>query len=91
MSYCASLDVVAISGGVKRQLGTLLNQIKLKVMDSILEMDSQEIQAVKQALMADHKELFREHAESLFYDCFLMITSTGAKTENFQLLRSLSE
>jgi hypothetical protein len=60
-------------------------------MDSILEMDSQEIQAVKQALMADHKALFREHAESLFYDCFLMITSTGAKTENFQLLRSLSE
>ena len=41
--------------------------------------------------MADHKALFREHAESLFHDCFLMITSTGAKTENFQLLRSLSE
>lgn len=57
-------------------------------MDSVLEFDSHQVQQIKESL-ATHKELFRANVQAIFEDCFLLLTSTQAKHENFQVMSKL--
>jgi hypothetical protein len=59
-------------------------------MDSVLELESHEITRLKETLV-EHKDLFKQNSQALFDDCFLLLTSTGAKPENFTLLKGLTE
>ena len=55
-------------------------------MDSILELEPSQIAHIKDTLV-ESKVFFKEHAASLFEDCFLAITSSQAKPDNFKLMR----
>lgn len=59
-------------------------------MDSVLELDTHEITRLKETLI-EHKDLFKQNSQALFSDCFLMLTSTGAKQDNFALLSTITE
>ena len=59
-------------------------------MDSVLELDTHEITRLKETLI-EHKDLFKSNSQALFSDCFLMLTSTGAKQDNFALLSTIAE
>jgi hypothetical protein len=58
-------------------------------MDSILELSSFEARQIKETIQAN-KELFVQNAPQLFEDCFNLLLSTTAKTENFHLLKQLT-
>ncbi len=61
-------------------------------MDSILDLERQEVKAIKETLQAPGQlELFQASAPQIFEDCFNMLLSQGAKAENFNLLKSLSD
>ena len=62
-------------------------------MDSILDLDSTEIKSIKKTLKSEEglQEQFLEYGPQLFETCFLMLLSTGAKTETFPLLKELEE
>jgi hypothetical protein len=45
-------------------------------MDSVLEYDSHEIQAIKE-ILAPNKAFFKENAQALFEDCFMVLTATN--------------
>ena len=55
-------------------------------MDSILELDSSEVTQIIDSL-TEARQLFKTNAAALFEDAFLVLTSTGAKTEQFKILR----
>ena len=57
-------------------------------MDSILEFEQREIDAMVEVL-AGAKDTFKTHAADLFEDAFLVLTSAGAKVDNFKILRQL--
>lgn len=59
-------------------------------MDSVLDLDPQEIKEIKKIFVAN-KELYLGYAPQLIEDAFNLILSTGAKTESFNLLKSISE
>lgn len=60
-------------------------------MDSILEFDQQEIKHIKKLFKQEEglHELFVEYGAQLFETAYLMLLSTGAKTENFALLKQI--
>ena len=51
-------------------------------MDSILELENAEVNFI-QGQIADNADLFKANAAALFQDAFLVLTSTGAKTDQF--------
>ena len=57
-------------------------------MESILEFEQHEVQSIRQTLK-ENKSTFLENAPALFDDCFNVLMSTGAKTENFHLLSQI--
>ena len=57
-------------------------------MDSILELEQSEIDRMVE-VMSENRELFKQNAAALFEDAFHVLTSTGAKIENFKILRKL--
>lgn len=62
-------------------------------MDSILEFEQQEIKHIKKLFKSEEglQDLFTQYAPQLFETAFLMLLSTGAKTENFTLLKQIEE
>ena len=54
-------------------------------MDSILELEATEIKQIKKLFKQEEgmQETFLTYGSQLFETCFLMILSTGAKSENF--------
>ena len=60
-------------------------------MDSILELEVTEIKQIKKLFKQEEgmQETFHQYASQLFETCFLMILSTGAKSENFKLLKDM--
>lgn len=62
-------------------------------MDSILEFEQQEIKHIKKLFKSEEglQDLFQQYAAQLFETAFLMLLSTGAKTENFTLLKQIEE
>ena len=59
-------------------------------METILKIEPSEIQRIKDTL-AESFPFFKENATALFEDCFLALTSTQAKTDNFKLMRQLTD
>ena len=59
-------------------------------METILELEPSEILHVKETL-SESAAFFKENATALFEDCFLALTSSQAKTENFKLMRTLTD
>ena len=57
-------------------------------MDSILEFEQREIDAMVEVLQGA-KDVWKKHAADLFEDAFLVLTSAGAKVDNFKILRQL--
>jgi len=57
-------------------------------MDSILEFDSHEIKEIKKLFKSEEglKELFAQYASKIFEAAFLMLLSSGSKTDNFSIL-----
>ena len=49
-------------------------------MDSILEMENSEVQYIV-ASISEARELFKTNAAALFEDAFLVLTSSGARTD----------
>ena len=49
-------------------------------MDSILELENSEVQNII-AQISEAREIFKANAAALFEDAFLVLTSTGARTE----------
>ena len=47
-------------------------------MDSVLELDQNEIGLIK-SLLAEQKDIFKQNAAALFEDSFLVLTSTQTK------------
>lgn len=62
-------------------------------MDSILEFDQQEIKHIKKLFKSEEglMDLFQQYGPMLFETAYLMLLSTGAKTENFPLLKMIEE
>ena len=62
-------------------------------MDSILDLDTTEIKSIKKILKSEDglQDQLQEYGPQLFETCFLMLLSTGAKTENFPLLKELED
>ena len=60
-------------------------------MESILELDPQEVKHIKKLFKSEEglKATFVEHAADLFQTAFLMLLSSGAKTDNFTLLKQI--
>ena len=59
-------------------------------MDSILELERPEAKHIKDTL-AQSKDVFQPNAAQIFDDCFNLLLSQGAKTESFNLLKSLGD
>ena len=57
-------------------------------MESILELERPEAKHIKDTL-AQSKDVFQPNAAQIFDDCFNLLLSQGAKTESFNLLKSL--
>ena len=57
-------------------------------MDSILELENSEVQQIV-ASVSEARELFKTNAAALFEDAFLVLTSSGAKTDQFKILRQI--
>jgi len=57
-------------------------------MDAILELEASEVSAII-AQIGESRDLFRANAVALFEDAFLVLTSTGARTDQFKILRQL--
>ena len=57
-------------------------------MDSILEFEQREIDAMVEVL-SEAKDVFKKNAADLFDDAFLVLTSAGAKIDNFKILRQI--
>ena len=55
-------------------------------MDSILEFEQSEIDAMV-SVITEARDLFKQNAADLFDDAFLVLTSAGAKVDNFKILR----
>ncbi len=51
-------------------------------MDSILELETSEVSKIVEQI-AENRELFKTNAGALFDDSFLVLTSTGAKSDQF--------
>lgn len=62
----------------------------LLIMETILEYEPSEILRVKETLR-ESGAFFKENAAALFEDCFLALTSSQAKTENFKLMKTLTD
>lgn len=62
-------------------------------MDSILEFDQQEIKHIKKLFKSEEglHELFVQYGPQLFETAYLMLLSTGGKTENFALLKEIEQ
>ena len=66
-------------------------------MDSILELDANEIKQIKKLLKQQSEdgttlyETFIEYAPQLFENSFLMLLGTGAKIENLSLIKLMNE
>ena len=58
-------------------------------MDSILEYEPSEVNNIREQIK-ENRAVFKKHAADIFEDCFMIITSTGSKGDNFKLLRSLA-
>ena len=63
----------------------MISLIKFKVviiiaMDSILELETAEVTQIVEQI-AEARDLFKTNAGALFEDAFLVLTSTGAKTD----------
>ena len=59
-------------------------------MDSILDLERHEAKLIKDTL-AQVKDVFQPNAPQIFDDCFNLLLSQGAKTESFNLLKSLAD
>ena len=57
-------------------------------MDSILDIEQQEVERI-QEIIKENIDLFRKNSADLFEDAFHVLTSAGAKIENFKILRKL--
>ena len=57
-------------------------------MDSILELEATEVASMV-AQISEAREVFKTNAAALFEDAFLVLTSTGAKTDQFKILRQI--
>ena len=62
-------------------------------MDSILELEQEDIKQIKKVLITDNKQLFTSSGPQIFEDCFnlLFCSGQGIKADNFNLIKSLSE
>ncbi len=49
-------------------------------MEAILELENSEVQSIASTIQ-ESRDLFKQNAGPLFEDAFLVLTSTGAKTE----------
>ena len=60
-------------------------------MDSILELEQNEIKAIKKAFKQDEsmQATFHQYAAQLFETGFLLILSSSSKKENLQLLKEM--
>lgn len=74
----------------KTYLNIILNK---NIMDIILEFEPNEIESIKNALKSEEglPALFKKYAPQLFETCFLMLLSTGGKSESFPLLKEMEE
>ena len=57
-------------------------------MDSILELETTEVTQIVEQI-AEARDLFKTNAAALFEDAFLVLTSTGAKSDQFKILRQI--
>ena len=57
-------------------------------MDSILELENSEVQQII-ASISEARDAFKANAAALFEDAFLVLTSSGAKTDQFKILRQI--
>lgn len=57
-------------------------------MDSILELETAEVTQIVEQI-AEARDLFKTNAGALFEDAFLVLTSTGAKTDQFKILKQI--
>ena len=55
-------------------------------MEAILELENSEVQSIANTIQ-ESRELFKTNAAALFEDAFLVLTSTGAKSDQFKILR----
>ena len=60
-------------------------------MDSILDLERQEVKHLKDTLAQHSKDVFQANCTQIFDDCFNLLLSSGAKAEAFHLLKSLSD
>ena len=58
-------------------------------MDSILELDPAEIRFIRETTQIN-KEVFLQYAPALFDDAFNILLTTGAKTDNFHLIKEIN-
>ena len=58
-------------------------------MDSVLELEASESRLIKQTITT-HRDLFVQNAPQLFEDCFHLLLSASAKTDNFHLIKQLN-
>lgn len=57
-------------------------------MDSILELETTEVTQIVEQI-AEARDLFKTNAAALFEDAFLVLTSSGAKSDQFKILRQI--
>ena len=53
-----------------------------------MELENSEVQQIV-ASVAEARDLFKQNAAALFEDAFLVLTSSGAKTDQFKILRQI--
>ena len=55
-------------------------------MEAILEFENSEVQSIVSTLQ-ESRELFKANAAAIFEDAFLVLTSTGANSNQFKILK----
>jgi len=62
-------------------------------MDSILEFDATEVKHIKKMFKSQEglRDLFLQYGPQLFETAYLMLLSSGAKSENFALLAEIGQ
>ena len=57
-------------------------------MDTILELENSEVQQIA-GQISEARDVFKANSAALFEDAFLVLTSTGAKSDQFKILRQI--
>ena len=57
-------------------------------MEAILEFENSELQSIVSTLQ-ESRELFKANAAAIFEDAFLVLTSTGANSNQFKILKQI--